>query len=63
MQELHNSNAGKSGNWRFGIPSYSVTDQLGQVPKKMYTILETRYPKHYELLMFSLKCSGHPASV
>lgn len=33
MQELHGSNTGKSGNWRLGIPSYSITDLLGQVPK------------------------------
>lgn len=63
MEELHSSNTGKSGNWRFGIPSYPIADQVGQVPKKMYTILETRYPKHYELLMFNLKCCGHPTSV
>lgn len=63
MEELHSSNTGKSGNWRFGISLYPIADQVGQVPKKMYTILETRYPKHYELLMFSLKCCGHPTSV
>lgn len=60
MQELHGSTTGKSGNWRLRTPSYSITDQLGQVPKKVCTMLETRYLKIMNCLCSVQSAVGIP---